>query len=83
MYKVGSLLDHHLSTMLKWKGSFDPKVVEKIFANITKSQTYPMHVYIGGSIKVSIGITYLDVDLNCRSCTCKAWQILGIVTMHV
>lgn len=72
MDKVGSLLDDHHSAMHKWKASFDSKVAEKIAINIVKSQTYPTHVSIGGSIKVSIGRTYLDVDLNYRSCTCKA-----------
>ena len=67
MDKVGSFLDDHHSAMHKWKGSFCPKVAEKIAVNIAKCQTYPTHVYIGGSIKVSIRRAYLNVDLNCRS----------------
>lgn len=78
MDKVGSLLDDHHIAMHKWKGSFSPKVVEKIVTNMEKSQTCPTHVYMGGSIKVSIERTYLDVDLKSRSCTCKAWQMSGI-----
>lgn len=45
-------------------------------------ETYPTHVYIGGSIKVSIGSAYLDVDLKSRTCTYKAWQMLGIPCEH-
>ena len=82
MDKIGSLLNDHHSAMHKWKGLFDPKVAKKIAANIAKSQTYPTHVYIGGSIKVSIRRTYLDVDFNCRSFTFKAWKMSGIPCDH-
>ena len=42
-----------------------------------------LHVYIGGSIKVSIGSAYLDVDLKSGTCTCKAWKISRIPCEHV
>lgn len=70
--KVESLLDDHRNVMHKWKGSVRLKVAEKIAANIGNSETYPTHVYIGGSIKLSIERACLNVDLKCRSCTCKA-----------
>lgn len=72
MDKVESLLDDHRNVMHKWKGSVRLKVADKIPANIGNSETYLTHVYIGGSIKLSIERACLNVDLKCRSCTCKA-----------
>lgn len=64
------------------KESIGPKIKEKIALNIANGENYPTLVYIGGSIKVSIGKTYLDVALKHRTCICKVWQMSRIPCDH-
>ena len=45
MDKVGFLLDDHHCDIHKWKGSFGPKVLAKIMANIANGETYPTCLY--------------------------------------
>ena len=49
--------------MVLRSASFGPKTDAKIAVSIVKSQAYPVHLYLGGLIKVSNGITVEDVDL--------------------
>ena len=39
---------------------------------------YPVTPFMKGIFGVSIGTTFLNVDIMKRTCTCRGWEMLGI-----
>ena len=50
--------------------------------NIIKSGSFPVYPYVGGVFKVFNMKVYVDVNLRERTCTCKAWKMVGIPCKH-
>ena len=50
--------------------------------NIIKSGSFPVYPYVGGVFKVFNMKVYVDVNLRDHTCTCKAWQMVGIPGEH-
>ena len=50
--------------------------------NIIKSWSFPVYPYVGGVFKVFNMKVYVDMNLGERTCTCKAWQMVGIPCVH-
>ena len=65
-----------------WEGPIGPKIKEKVMLNITKGEAYPVNPLTDGAFVVCIGKSIFNVDIMNRTCSCKAWQILGIPCEH-
>ena len=82
MDKLGFVLVKHKNGLLKWNGCIDPKnrKKKKFSLNVAHGEKYT--TYMGSSIKVSNGKTYLEVDLMEQNCICKAWRMSRIPCDH-
>ncbi|KAL6336147.1 hypothetical protein AAG906_011029 [Vitis piasezkii] len=78
MDKFAHLACDHMGSTENWKAAIGPKTEEKLLENIIKSGSLPVYPYVGGVFKVFNMKVYVDVNLRERTCTCKAWQMVGI-----
>ena len=83
MIKLGDMLVKHKEGSLKWKGSIDPKIEDKILLNITKGEGYAVNPYSNSKFSVSIGRVFVIADLVNRTCTCMTWKMSGLPCEHV
>ena len=65
-----------------WEGPIGLKIKEKVMLKITKGEAYPVNPLTDGVFVVCIGKSIFNVDIMNRTCSCKAWQILGIPCEH-
>ncbi|KAL6324844.1 hypothetical protein AAG906_018371 [Vitis piasezkii] len=77
MAKLGSMLVKHKEESNNWKGYIGPKIEEKVQQKIAKGEVYPVTPFINGIFGVSIGTTFLNVDIMKRTCTCRGWEMLA------
>eukprot|EP00261_Vitis_vinifera_P038379 XP_019079622.1 PREDICTED: uncharacterized protein LOC109121562 [Vitis vinifera] len=82
MAKLGSMLVKHKEESNNWKGCIGPKIEEKVQQKIAKGEVYPVTPFMNGIFGVSIGTTFLNVDIIKRTCTCRGWEMLGIPCEH-
>ncbi|RVW22032.1 hypothetical protein CK203_105178 [Vitis vinifera] len=82
MDKFSHLACDHMGTTENWKAPIGPKTKEKLLENIIKSGSFPIYPYVGGVFKVFDMKVYVDVNLRERTCTCKAWKMVGIPCEH-
>lgn len=59
-----------------------PRTKEKIVAKFGRGETFIDHVFIGGLIKVTTGLIDHEIDLKCRTCTCRSWKMFGLPCDH-
>ncbi|KAL6329751.1 hypothetical protein AAG906_035399 [Vitis piasezkii] len=69
MAKLGSMLVKHKEESNNWKGCIGPKIEEKVQQKIAKGEVYPVTPFMNGIFGVSIGTTFLNVDIMKRTCT--------------
>ena len=81
MDKFGHLACDHMTTMENWKALISLKIEEKLLKNSIKSG-FLVYPYVGGVFKVFNLKVYVNVNLREHTCTCKAWQMLGIPCEH-
>ncbi|XP_059591763.1 uncharacterized protein LOC100245246 isoform X1 [Vitis vinifera] len=82
MAKLGSMLVKHKEESNNWKGCIGPKIEDKVQQKIAKGEVYPVTPLMNGTFGVSIGSTFLNVDIMKRTCTCRGWEMLGIPCEH-
>ncbi|RVW61547.1 hypothetical protein CK203_066201 [Vitis vinifera] len=82
MAKLGSMLVKHKEESNNWKECIGPKIEEKVQQKIAKGEVYPVTPFMNGIFGVSIGTTFLNVDIMKRTCTCRGWEMLGIPCEH-
>ena len=82
MAKLGSMLVKHKEQSNNWKWSLRPQIEEKILQNISKGEVYPVTAFMNGIFRVCIGRAFLNVDIMKRTCTCRGWQMFGILCEH-
>ena len=82
MDKFAHLACDHMATTKNWKAPISPKTEEKLLEKIIKSGSFPVYPYVGGVFKVFNMKVYVDVNLRERTCTCKAWKMVGIPGEH-
>ena len=82
MAKLGAMLVKQKEESTTWEGSIGPKIKEKVMLNITKGEAYPVNLLTNGVFGVCIGRSIFNVDIMNRTCTCKAWHMLGIPCEH-
>ena len=82
MDKFSHLACAHMGSTENWKAAVGPKTEEKLLENIIKSGSLPVYPYVGGVFKVFNMKVYVDMNLRERTCTCKAWQMVGIPCEH-
>ena len=82
MIKLGAMVVKHKEESITWKGSIGPNIEEKVMLNITKGEAYPVTPLMNGILGVYIGKSILYVDIMNQTCTCKAWQMVGIPCEH-
>ena len=82
MDKFAHLACYHMGATENWKAPIGPKTEEKLLENIIKSGSLPVSPYVGGVFKVFDMKVYVDVNLRERTCTCKAWKMVGIPCEH-
>ena len=49
---------------------------------IAKGEMYPITPLMNGIFRVYIGMTFLNVDILKHTCTCRGWQMMGILCEH-
>ncbi|RVW21733.1 hypothetical protein CK203_108210 [Vitis vinifera] len=69
MAKLGSMLVKHKEESNNWKECIGPKIEEKVQQKIAKGEVYPVTPFMNGIFGVSIGTTFLNVDIMKRTCT--------------
>lgn len=72
MIKLGAMLVKHKKEANQWKGVIVPNIEEKVLANISKGEGNPVYTFMNCRFGVSMGIAYVNVDMENRTCTCKA-----------
>ena len=72
MIKLGGMLVKHKDESLTWKGEIGPKIEEKVKGNINKGEGYPVSPFMNSMFGVSIGKTYVIMDMVNKTCTSKA-----------
>lgn len=82
MAKLGAMLIKHKEESTNWNGLIGPNIEEKLITNIAKGKTYTVTPFLHHNYGVCIGKAYLNVDIENRVCTCKAWQMLEIPCEH-
>ncbi|RVW82818.1 hypothetical protein CK203_051180 [Vitis vinifera] len=82
MAKLGSMLVKHKEESNNWNGCIGPKIEEKVQQKIAKGEVYPVTPFMNRIFGVSIGTTFLNVDIMKRTCTCRGWEMLGIPCEH-
>ena len=82
MDKLAAMLVKNKEESTTWEGSIGPKIKEKVMLNISKGEGYPVAPSMNGVFGVCIGKSVLNVDTMNQTCTCKAWQMLGIPCEH-
>ena len=50
--------------------------------NIVKGEVYPITPFMNGIFGVCIRNAFLNVGIMNRTCTCRGWQMLGILCEH-
>ena len=80
--KLGAMLVKHKQESYNWKGSIGPKIEEKMTHNIVKGEVYPITPFMNGIFGVCIRRAFLNVDIMNQTCTCRVWQMLGILCEH-
>ncbi|KAL6326898.1 hypothetical protein AAG906_012174 [Vitis piasezkii] len=78
----GSMLVKHKEESNNWKGCIRLKIEEKVQQKIAKGEVYAVTPFMNGIFGVSIGTTFLNVDIMKRTCTCRGWEMLGIPCEH-
>ena len=82
MDKFAHLACNHMAVIENWKAPIVLKTEKKLLENIIKSGSFPVYPYVGGVFKVFNMKVYVDVNLRERTCTCKAWKMVGIPCKH-
>ncbi|PON44706.1 Zinc finger, PMZ-type [Parasponia andersonii] len=68
----------------KWFGEIGPRVSKLVQDTKSKSGQFEPTWCGAGEFQISVGITpIVVVDLYGRSCSCRRWELTGILCMHV
>ncbi|RVX22854.1 hypothetical protein CK203_008385 [Vitis vinifera] len=78
----GSMLVKHKEESNNWKGCIGPKIEEKVQQKIAKGEVYPVTPFMNGIFGVSIGTTFLNVDIMKRTCTSDLLGLLLGIETH-
>ena len=82
MAKLGFMFVKHKDESNNWKESKGQKIEDKVLQTIAKGEVYPVTPFMNGIFWVCIGMTFLNVDIMKRTCTCRGWEMLGILCEH-
>ena len=81
MEKLASLLIECKAATQSWKRFISPKIEDKVLLNIAKAEAFTVIPYTD-TFKVKTRDRSHCVDLKQHTCTCSAWQMLGIPCEH-
>ena len=82
MTKLGTTLVKHKAESNQWKGSIGTKIDQKVKINIAKGEVCIVNPFNESIFGVFIGTSIFNVDIKEHSCTCRAWEMLGIPCEH-
>ena len=82
MTKLGAMLVRHKAESNQWKGSIGLKIGQKVKINIGKGEVYTVSPFDEFIFCVFIGTSIFNVDIKQHSCTCRAWEMFGILYEH-
>ncbi|XP_028755638.1 uncharacterized protein LOC114715006 [Neltuma alba] len=68
--------------MGRWRNGIGPNIDEQVKKNVTLAEHMLPEPYGGGRVVVHTSHGALHVDLGTYTCSCAAWQMLGISCPH-